>query len=70
MDGTVKFWLDRRGWGYVTGEDGNDYFVHHSGVTGDGGKAHLTVGGKVTFKPLGNDRGRQAVNVEKGEDEN
>jgi len=34
--GTVKWFNARRGYGFLTGEDGNDYFVHHSNIVMDG----------------------------------
>ena len=35
LKGTVKWWDNRRGWGYVTGEDGREFFCHYSHIDSD-----------------------------------
>ena len=47
--GTVKWFNDRKGFGFITANDGGDYFVHHSSILGDGFKS-LAEGEKVEFE--------------------
>jgi CspA family cold shock protein len=47
-NGTVKWFNDSKGFGFITGEDGIDYFVHHTSIQGNGFKS-LAEGDKVTF---------------------
>lgn len=62
MKGTVKFFNARKGFGFISAEDGNDYFVHQSalaeGVT-------LNEGDTVTFDVEQGDKGPKAANVKK-----
>jgi cold shock protein len=61
--GTVKWFSDDKGFGFVTPDEaGKDLFVHHSGIAGDGFKS-LAEGAKVEFDAEATDRGPQAVNV-------
>jgi cold shock protein len=61
--GTVKWFSDDKGFGFVTPDEaGKDLFVHHSGIAGDGFKS-LAEGTKVEFDAEATDRGPQAVNV-------
>ena len=62
MKGTVKWFNNQKGCGFITTEDGKDVFVHYSGVMGSGFKT-LEEGTAVTFDLTENDRGEQAVNV-------
>lgn len=39
MIGTVKFFDKQKGWGYVTSDEGTDYFLHFSGINGKGFKS-------------------------------
>lgn len=64
MKGTVKWFDSNKGYGYITGEDGNDVFVHYSAIMGDGFKT-LEEGQSVEFEIVENERGPQAVNVDK-----
>ncbi len=61
-EGTVKFFNGMRNFGFITGEDGKEYFVHGSGVKE--GTA-LKEGDKVSFKAVQGDRGMKAEGVEK-----
>lgn len=61
-NGTVKWFNADKGFGFITGEDGNDVFVHFSAIQVDGFKA-LEEGQKVTFDEEQSDRGPQATNV-------
>ena len=62
--GTVKWFNAEKGYGFITGEDGKDVFVHFSAIQAEGFKS-LDEGQAVTFDlPQGN-RGLQAANVVK-----
>jgi CspA family cold shock protein len=61
-DGTVKWFNDRKGYGFIEQEDGPDVFVHHSGINGNGFKT-LREGDKVTFDIEQGNKGPSAVNV-------
>ena len=65
MNGVVKFFNKSKNYGFITGDDGKDYFYHVSGV--EGGKI-LNEGDKVTFDTEKGDRGEKAVNVKKAEE--
>ena len=60
--GTVKWFNDRKGFGFITTPDGGDYFVHHSSITGDGFKS-LTEGAEVQFEVEKSEKGPRAVQV-------
>ncbi len=60
MEGTVKWFNERKGFGFIQGEDGKDYFVHHSAIPED---VRLNEGDKVSFEPASTDKGDQAQNV-------
>lgn len=60
--GTVKWFNAQKGFGFICGEDGEDIFVHFSGLAMDGFKS-LDEGQSVTFDTAQGNRGLQAVNV-------
>jgi len=60
--GTVKWFNGSKGYGFITGEDGKDYFVHFSAINVDGFKT-LDEGQKVTFDVESGPKGPQASNV-------
>jgi CspA family cold shock protein len=61
--GTVKWFNDDKGFGFITPDEGSkDLFVHHSGISGDGFKS-LSEGQKVEFDEEPGDKGPKAVNV-------
>lgn len=62
--GTVKWFNDDKGYGFITRESGDDVFVHFSAIQGDGFKS-LSEGQHVTFEVEEGERGLQAVNVVK-----
>ncbi len=61
-DGTVKWFNERKGYGFIEQEEGPDVFVHHSGINGSGFKT-LREGDKVTFDVEQGNKGPSAVNV-------
>ena len=60
--GTVKWFNDEKGFGFITADDGRDYFVHHTSIIADGFKT-LREGAEVQFKIEKGDRGPKAVEV-------
>ena len=60
--GTVKWFNDDKGYGFITRESGDDVFVHFSAIQGDGFKS-LSEGQHVTFDVEEGERGLQAANV-------
>lgn len=61
--GTVKWFNESKGYGFITPEDGSkDVFVHHSAITGTGFKT-LAEGQRVTFNIQQGPKGPQAVDV-------
>jgi len=61
--GTVKWFSDQKGYGFITPEGGaKDVFVHYSAIQGDGFKT-LTEGQKVQFEVTQGPKGEQATNV-------
>lgn len=62
VKGTVKWFNERKGFGFLSQEDGEDVFVHYSSITGSGFK-NLTEGQSVEFEVQKGPKGLQAVNV-------
>jgi CspA family cold shock protein len=62
--GTVKWFNDTKGFGFITGEDGSDVFVHYSSIQGDGFKS-LAEGQAVSYEVEDGPKGPKAVNVNK-----
>jgi len=64
MKGTVKFFNDMKGFGFIVGEDGKEYFVHQTGLN-EGVRLHEN--DSVEFEVEEGNRGPKAVNVRKSE---
>ena len=60
--GTVKWFNDQKGFGFLTSDKGQDVFVHHSGINAQGFKT-LPEGADVTFDTEKGEKGLRAVNV-------
>ena len=62
-EGTVKWFSNEKGYGFISPDDGSeDVFVHHTGITGEGFKS-LQEGDKVTYEVTQGRKGLQAENV-------
>jgi len=62
--GTVKWFNSQKGYGFITPENGNDVFVHHSAIQGEGYKS-LDEGQHVEFNIENGPKGEQATGVVK-----
>ena len=62
--GTVKWFSDDKGFGFITPEDGSkDVFVHHNSINGEGFRS-LAEGAKVTYDVESSEKGPRAANVQ------
>jgi len=63
--GTVKWFSDEKGFGFITPDEGSrDLFVHHTSIVADGYRT-LAEGTKVTYEEEAGDKGPKAINVQK-----
>ena len=62
--GTVKWFDNSKGYGFISRDSGADVFVHHTAIQGDGYKS-LEEGQKVKFDVVRGPKGEQAANVSK-----
>ncbi len=63
-EGTVKWFNDSKGFGFIQHEGGKDLFVHHSAIQGEGFKS-LSEGDRVSFDVVDGQKGPAAANVRK-----
>ena len=62
-EGTVKWFDDAKGYGFITPDEGSkDLFVHHSGIAADGFKS-LSEGATVSYEPREGQKSPEAINV-------
>lgn len=64
LKGTVKWFNESKGFGFIEQEEGKDVFVHYSAITGSGFKT-LSEGDKVQFEIVDGPKGPAAANVTK-----
>ncbi len=62
--GTVKWFNEAKGFGFITQDDGTDVFAHYSAIAGEGFKT-LAEGDNVSFDVVEGDKGPKAENIEK-----
>jgi cold shock protein len=60
--GKVKWWSDKKGYGFIQEDGGNDIFVHHTAIQGTGFKS-LSAGDSVSFNVSNGQKGPIAENV-------
>nr|QNT35590.1 hypothetical protein HCAOCCDF_00038 [uncultured Methanosarcinales archaeon] len=60
MEGTVKWFNIKKGYGFITGDDGEDYFVHYTAIKD---QAFVHDNDRVSFDTAQTERGKQAQNV-------
>jgi CspA family cold shock protein len=63
VTGTVKWFNDEKGFGFIAQEGGKDVFVHHSAIMNGGGRKTLREGQTVSFEIAQGKKGPEAANV-------
>jgi CspA family cold shock protein len=64
VQGTVKWFNESKGYGFITRDDGDDVFAHYSAIDGNGFKT-LSEGDTVSFDVVEGDKGPKAINIVK-----
>jgi CspA family cold shock protein len=64
LTGTVKWFDSKKGYGFITADNGQDVFVHYTGISGTGFRT-LEEGERVSFSVMESDKGLKAVDVER-----
>ena len=67
MTGTVKWFNNQKGYGFITNENGEDVFMHYSGIVSEKKYKTLDESDIVTFDVINTEKGVQAVNIQKVE---
>ena len=62
MEGTVKWFDAKKGYGFINGDDGREIYVHYTGIVSEGFRT-LDYGKRVEYEIADTERGREAVNV-------
>lgn len=62
MKGTVKWFNARRGYGFITGDDGADYYAHYTDINAEGFRT-MSEGDAMTFDVVNEEKGARAVNI-------
>ncbi len=62
MNGTVKWFNDGKGFGFITGDDGVDVFVHYLAIEGTGHRS-LSEGQRVSYEVVDTAKGKKAIDV-------
>ncbi|AWI03873.1 cold-shock protein [Clostridium drakei] len=65
LTGVVKWFNDEKGFGFISGEDGEDVFVHYSAIKEEGKRKDLNEGQQVKYDVIETPKGLQASNVQK-----
>jgi CspA family cold shock protein len=65
LTGVVKWFNDEKGFGFISGEDGTDVFVHYSAIKEEGPRKDLSEGQEVKYDVIETPKGLQASNVQK-----
>ncbi len=64
LTGTVKWFDSKKGYGFITADNGQDVFVHYTGIVGNGYRT-LDEGDRVSFEITESEKGLKAVEVER-----
>ncbi|ADU97467.1 cold-shock protein [Thermovibrio ammonificans] len=64
LTGTVKWFDSKKGYGFITADNGQDVFVHYTGINGEGFRT-LEEGERVSFNVMESDKGLKAVDVDR-----
>ncbi len=64
LTGTVKWFDSKKGYGFITADNGQDVFVHYTGISGEGFRT-LEEGERVSFNVTESEKGLKAVDVER-----
>ena len=67
MKGFVKFFDNKKGYGFIKSDIGDDYFVHYTSIISEDEYKKLNEGDRVVFRPADNPRGPSALDVKKDE---
>lgn len=65
VTGVVKWFNDEKGYGFISGDDGDEVFVHFSAIKEEGRRKDLSEGQQVSYDIVETPKGSQAVNVHK-----